>query len=326
MWSSSPHYSAIQPASVTVPLLAQRPCGTRRQQTGYRHSETTTLDGQTPVLADTFGEPATGGGAAEAAFVNALENIFVQIRGRGVQWSPEDRERALKWRNIGVSLPRIVTVIEKRAKAWRFLHGDAADLPIRLRFYEKAVLGGASHSWRVSAVQPTVSPAQPHDASDDHANFEHANFEHDGFGESDGDNEESYADRLCRLLDRVPDLVGGSDDPALHRAYRQAGMSLARSLKGDAKDCADGIGPDGLHGAVQRARRVIRETLLKGIGTHAATALTDVVDGKLAREGGSARAMKSRRIALIEASLQCDFGVRFPTVDGWSSAEGNEDP
>ncbi len=230
-----------------------------------------------------------------ASFVHALENIFVAIRGRGVQWSADDRERAQHWQQVGVSLPRIVSVIEMRAKAWRFVHGDAAGLPIRLRFYEKAVLGAPAMALRVNAVGT---------APDDDACTE--------------DSEQTLADRLCCLLDRVPDLVASSDDPALQRAYRQAGMSLGRSLQGKTRDCEAGIDVAGFEGAIGRARKVVRKTILEGIGPSARAELVDPIDKRLATERISSSAAKRRRTALLDKALSREHCARFPTTDGWT--------
>jgi hypothetical protein len=259
--------------------------------------------------------------AADATFVNALENIFVAIRGRGVQWSADDRARAERWHQIGVSLPRVVSVIEMRAKSWRFVHGDTANLPIRLQYYEKAVLGGPAMALRVApaggdGVQPASANTAPTQFDPAHPNRVSANAAKRGADSS----EPTLADRLYTLLDRVPDLVAGTDDLALQLAYKQAGLSLGRSLLGKTRDCEAGIGTAGFEGAIERAHKVVRKTVLSGIGPSECATMTDPIDSKLAKEKISATARKRRRNKLLDKVLSAQLNVAFPGAHGWQGA------
>lgn len=238
-----------------------------------------------------------------AQYANALENIFVSIRGRGVQWSSDDRARAMRWQKIGVSLPRVVSVLQLRAKAWRFLHGDASGLPARLGYYEKAVLGGATSGLPAMAAATARPAATPRIT---------------GPTAAQDRSEPTLADRLCNLLDRVPDLVREAEDPALQRAYRQAGLSLARSLQGKSKDCANGIDSEAFDAAVQRARKLVVKIALEGIGPTAQQVLEDEVDAKLRKERCSPRAAKRRRVALLDATLQQRWRLQLPSAEGWA--------
>ena len=250
-----------------------------------------------------------------ARFVNTLENLFVQLRGRGVQWSADDRERAQRWQQMGVSLPRIVAAIETRAKAYRFLHGSAADLPIRLRFYEAAVLG-TDKLRRLSAASTGSAVATPTRAVAVGPRTADEGRAEQGLPD-DSVADETPAGRVFSLLDRLPTLAHESADPAVREAYLRAGRSLARSLTGKTRDCADGIDAQAAAAAVQRARRVLRKTMLDGIGEAARGKLEADVHQRLVRGTLSASARKKRRLVLVDRELCQRFGVQFPYEDGW---------
>ncbi|GEM_PF-2973685 len=253
-----------------------------------------------------------------ARYVNALENLFVQIRGRGVQWSADDRERAQRWQQMGVSLPRIVAAIQTRAKAYRFLHGNAADLPIRLRFYESAVLGTDALK-RIAANMPAPTAPSiglgPATLSLATTNPGSARQIRDVEVERDGSD--SPATKVFDLLDHLPTLALESEDPAVREAYLRAGRSLARSLTGKTRDTADGIDGPGAVAAIERARRVLRKTMLEGIGEAARGGLEADVHTELSRGMMSASARKKRRLVLVDRELGRRFGVQFPHEDGW---------
>ena len=72
-------------------------------------------------------------------YIQRLEGLFLQLRGRGVQWSPEDSARARAWFRQGLPLAAVVGAIEGRVKAFRYLNGNDAALPRHLGWYETSI-------------------------------------------------------------------------------------------------------------------------------------------------------------------------------------------
>ena len=84
-------------------------------------------------------------------YVRAVEQCFLEIRGRGVLWSPLDASRALAWHGLGLTAGMTVRVLHARVTAWRFRHGAGARLPMHLGWYEPAVLEQTKHLRRTVA-------------------------------------------------------------------------------------------------------------------------------------------------------------------------------
>ncbi len=260
------------------------------------------MDSSTAIDGHTGHTGPTGQPDALARYVNVLENVFVAIRGRGVQWSADDRARVQRWHGLGVPLPTVVSAIEERARAYRFMHGDAGHMPIGLRAYERAVVGrSAARLPRLRARNDGAGIAVRYDDAPD--------------GEKE---EETPEDTLVALLHELPRLVDKTDDRAISEAYRRAGRSLERSLRGDTKATAEGIDAQGLIDAIGRANKVLRKTALTGVGSHAAAAIEVDVDKRLDAEPAMSRAARTRRHdKLLDRELSARFSVRFATLSGW---------
>lgn len=247
---------------------------------------------------------AAHAGEAIAQYVNVLENVFVAIRGRGVQWSADDRARVERWHQLGVPLPTVVSAIETRAKAWRYVNGHAADLPIGLRSYERAVLSPRSYLPRQTPVD-TEHASPPIDS---------AAVAHGGRHEL---ADPQPTDQLAALVDSVPGTHADVQDPALAQAYRRAGASLTRSLHGDVAATREGIDDAALHDSVQRARRLVAKVCQEGLGKSERERILGEVERRLGREPAmSATARKRRHGLLVERLLSEHHGVVFPTIAG----------
>lgn len=243
--------------------------------------------------------------AALGAWVRALENVFIDIRGRGVQWSEADTALATEWFRQGRALPAVIRAIEQRVKALRFVRGEAA-LPRHLAYYDSAVA-------RLDSGDPDRATAPAAAASRDHESPQAL---------------PAAVRLLMSLIDEVPALVETAADPAVAGAYRKAGAALGKALLGDGQTeeppGGAAVTPD-LASALQSSEDVLVRTLLKGIGATEAGRVREELDRRLAAEprGGSKAARAARERVLLTRLLAQTHALRVPTADGWRCAGGD---
>lgn len=237
-----------------------------------------------------------------ARYVRQLESIFVDLRGRGVQWTPDDVGRAARWRAAGVPLSVAKRVVSARVAALRHVHGEDARVPFELRHYERALsdaMGGRAGLARLDRA--TASPWQHFAAAGDAAE----RWVDDADAPPSGPL--AWAAELART---------GADltfvDPAVAHATRDAVARLDKLVLGDLAEAE-------IEAGVAAIRRRLRQQLARGIGPAQAAALEASVQDAL-EPGMSPRARKERSAALAEAWLSARFGARWPTADGWCAA------
>ncbi len=252
--------------------------------------------------AGTLGSGTHGSGTHDPAlrsYVRALESLFVEVRGRGVQWSPEDGELAAGWYRAGVELPTVARALAERSAAWRHMHADRA-LPRSLSWVRKTVERGhvpGRPMWRANADDRHAPPTQASgDAFDLHPSTVVAGLAAEGEA-----------------------LARAHDDPAIARATRQAGVALKR--------LADHNDIDDLEYVLQRLaaiRRRLVSNALAGLGASEAARLRATADAKVPAHVRGA----PRRVALVSALAQAlDRGhrVALPWWSGWVHP-AHEDP
>jgi hypothetical protein len=224
-----------------------------------------------------------------AAYVRAIESCFLEIRGRGVQWSPEDGARALSWHAAGLPLGAALRVLAARVQAYRFRHGDKARVPMSLAWYEPAILDQCKHLQKLGRELTLAPEAAPEPG-------------------------------LVDLLADVPDLLATQPGPVAERAYRQAFDLLDEALRPGESDTAIEPLSDAEEDALLvRCRARMLKTLEQGLAEADALRMAAEVDGRLAPFAGqlSRKALASRRTALVQSWLVAHHGVRLPTRRGW---------
>jgi len=227
-------------------------------------------------------------------YVRAIENCFVQIRGRGVQWSPEDGARAYSWHLAGLPLGAALRVLAARVKAYRFTHGERARLPMTLAWYEPAILQQCKHLQRFGReLQLDVG------------------CEQDG-----GDASEPG---LLDLLDALPALLQGLENPVTERAYRQAFAVLDEALRGGSPVQDE----DAIDVVIEKCRGKMLKTLQQGLNEAAAVRIETEVAAQLQPFKGqlSRKALASRRTALVQRWLLAHHGACLPTRSGWTAQD-----
>lgn len=233
-----------------------------------------------------------------AAYVGSIENCFIEIRGRGIQWSPADGARAQSWYAAGLPVEAALRVLEARIRAYRFTHGERARLPMNLSWYEPAILQHCRHLRRWGTDRESTVAATPAD--------------------------QPAAPSLVDLLDALPKLLAGDDDPVRQRAYRQAFAVLDKALVPSSDDGASAVPDEATIDAVlDRCRATLLRTLQQGLDDAAAARLDSEITSQLQPFRGqlSKTALAQRRTALVERWLVAHHGVRLPTRLGWVAAE-----
>lgn len=226
-----------------------------------------------------------------AAYVRAIESCFLEIRGRGVQWSPEDGARALSWHAAGLPLGAALRVLAARVQAYRFRHGEKARIPMSLAWYEPAILDQCKHLQRLGSELPLPLGSDAAQVPE--------------VAEEPG---------LVDLLDEVPHLLATQPGPVAERAYRQAFTLLDEALQpGHTLD------DDGQDALLEKCRARMLKTLEQGLDEAEAARMAAEIDAKLQPFRGqlSRKALASRRQALVQAWLVAHHGVRLPTRRGW---------
>lgn len=238
----------------------------------------------------------------ETAYLCALEEYFVAVRGRGVQWALSDAEVARAWQRQGVALGVVLRVVQARVRAWRFRHGDTARLPMALRWYAPAVAQAARALGPVAdAAASPLAPA--HDAS-------------------------AAAPLFAELLDPLPALLAETSHLALRHAYAQAFEALDRAQRPGGEAAARGedgpadeaeAEPADPAAAISRVRRQVRNHVVAGLRDDEAAALQAWLAPQRPQlaQRLSKKAAAERLAALQERWLGEHLGLRVPTPRGW---------
>ncbi len=250
-------------------------------------------------------------GAADpglARFLTSLEGHFVAVRGRGVQWSPADCQHAAIWYRAGIPLGTVIDVVHTRARAWRFVHGDPASLPMHLGYYDAAVR-------RVAA--PTALPmAAPQGAptGSGAAGLGVAGGDARPPKELNGASQQKDDACLSALLDALPTLVDQAADSGLAAAYRAVGRRLDAALRGP-----PGAATKTLDSQLTACRRTLLRDVLDSLTPRRKAGIVARAEAELAPLAGryGKRALNARRERLVERFLGADLQLRVPTAAGW---------
>ncbi|MSP91130.1 MAG: hypothetical protein EXR79_04905 [Myxococcales bacterium] len=228
------------------------------------------------------------------AYLASIENCFIALRGRGIQWSHDDGARARSWFDVGVPAGAVVRVIEARVRAWEFSHGRASSVPASLRWYDPAVLDHTRHLRRVGHTEGHAceSTGVPADADI----------------------------TLGHLVDMAADLARSAPAPIAAHAYRAGFAALDRRLHGS--DAEDATPPD-LDAVVDRARAAVVKAALGGLPDAERAALEADIEEQLRplRATLSRKALQARGRLLLEARISAHLGLRLPTRAGWKEPD-----
>lgn len=245
----------------------------------------------------------------QARYVQWLESMFIELRGQGVQWTPDDVERACHWRELGVPLATTRRVLGARIATWRAMNGTSP-APVSLRFYEPAVLaamgGRGAVGLRATHTDPRVDGGVTSGASGQDID--------PGAIADATDSGEPNAAALRLVADLVTSgdaIAKASTDPAVADATKRAVAALRKALLAGADDVA-------LLDAIGHARDVMHKRLLRGIGATAARAI-DAAATERTGAGLDREAQVRRHRLWTEALLSEELGVLWPTLDGWSA-------
>lgn len=234
-------------------------------------------------------------------FVRIVENCFLEIRGRGVHWSPLDSARATGWHALGLPAAATVRVLQARVLAWRFRHGATARLPHHLAWYEPAVLEHCRHLARLG----------------------------------DGSADALHADELApevltvatptvtALVAELTALLSRPQSAAVAHVYGKTFDWLDRALQGADPDAAPdaAMAPTAapeLAVLVETCRRRMNKLLAAALPPAEALQLTAHLREQAIATGTlSAKARKMREERLTERWLAGHFGHHVPTLAGW---------
>lgn len=259
------------------------------------------------------GRAAEAALSAAADYVSALEQCFVELRGRGVQWTPADAARARSWYIAGLPLGAVLRVLQARARAYRFLHGASADMPVRLAYFEPALIDHCRSVQRFSAAETGVAPPPKLQLSHD---------------ESEGKSEKTS---LCTLIEALPPLIAETECPVLSHVYRKAFELLDKNLQGDGAEGSDSdidishAAPVDLQvvvvadDALDRCKGSMLRLLKSAMPAEHHAKIENDVDNKLAPLRGqlSKRAITSRKQAMVQQAIATHFNCKMPTHAGW---------
>ncbi len=232
---------------------------------------------------------------AVAKYANTLENWFVEMRGRGVQWSPADQARAQSWFALGIPLGTALRVLQARARAYRFAHGAQAPLPMHLSWYEPALLEQARHLVRHGLGAAIATEAPP-----------------------------PAADSLTELVDALPDLIAQATHVGTVRAFQKAFQLLDAQLQGDDDD-TEASEPvlDDEEGAIdarlEKCCKSMTRIVLSSLPEQELAELDQGVQAQLQPFRGQMgkKALAMRHAALTARVLAERYGLRYPTRSGW---------
>lgn len=219
-------------------------------------------------------------------YVQGLEALFVDVRGRGVQWSPGDGELAVQWYRAGVELATVARILQEASTAWRYRHGDAA-LPRSLSWVQKSVEKAASGV----PCGPTIR----HDPTP----------------------ERTDADVLHGLIDVGVEIAANHLDPAVQDATTRATKTMKRWLRQLDSGDVD------LLERLTAVRTKLIKTILSGVGPAAADTLQREAERRLpAGIGGRGRTEALRHE--LACAVDRAHTVAMPFWDGWRRPTVNE--
>ncbi len=263
-----------------------------------------------PALAAAPALSAAEEAAGIATYLLALEECFLAIRGRGVQWSRADRDEAEAWQRAGVPLGTALRVIQARVRAWKFRHGDLARLPMALAYYGPAVLQAAKMlgPLRLGQRQTSAMPGTPAPSPSSPA----------------PDSAASPADPpyFAELLDPLPQLLAQTHHLALQHAYRKAFDALdeaQRPAAGWDRDPPPQGQPADPLAVLAKIRSQLRKLTVAGLSDGEAAALQAWLTPQVAALTLrlSRKAAAERTAALEEAWLAEHLALQVPTPWGW---------
>ncbi len=234
--------------------------------------------------------------AACRDYVLTVENCFLEIRGRGVQWAETDRTRASAWYALGLPAGATVRVLQARVEAWRFRHGQNARLPMNLAWYEPAVLEHAKHLRQLGSAEldplletPTEAPSMT----------------------------------VTLLVAELSGLLAATQHQILQHVYGKTFDWLDAALQGARPDedpqaqVEPGTPPD-FAALVEKCRARMTKLLVSALDDHAQAELQQFLATEQSPGGAlSAKARKLRQERLTERWLAGHFGHHVPTQSGW---------
>lgn len=241
-----------------------------------------------------------------SAYVNTVENCFVEIRGRGVHWSPVDAARALAWYALGVPAGTTVRVLHARVQAWRFRHGQSARLPMHLGWYEPAVLEHSKHLRRLG--------------EDDLLEMHHPG------PETVIVHAPPDKTTLTGLIAELTELLPQTTHPAVKHVYGKAFDHLDGALHGVAADVEPHaeLQPQGtpdLPLVVEKCRSRMTKLLQAGLNNDQRLALQrELEEARETWSSLSRKALKMREERVIDRFLARQFAHHVPTLTGWKPA------
>lgn len=234
-----------------------------------------------------------------SSYLLALEECFLAIRGRGVQWSRADRDVAEAWQCAGVPLGTALRVIQARVRAWKFRHGDLARLPMALGYYSPAVLQAAKTLGPLRSSHGQAAPIPPAVAT-----------------------LIAEPPLFAELLDPLPELLGATRHLALQHAYRKAFDALDEAQRPkagwDRDDPPEEKSVDAIT-TLAKIRTQLRKLTVAGLTAVEAEALATWLTPQTAALALrlSRKAAAERTAALEEAWLAEHLALRVPTPWGW---------
>ncbi|MCO4764112.1 MAG: hypothetical protein KC502_21555 [Myxococcales bacterium] len=213
------------------------------------------------------------------AYIQQLEGLFIDVRGRGVQWSPQDAALATVWFHADIELATVARVLVEKTRSWRYNNGDTP-VPQSLRWYRSAV---EKTAYGVPVDQSSNCPGQLAALTSN--------------------------DVLDDLVRHGKDLASAHHDPAMGHAIATAVRCLVRWQKQDKTD--------GLIDRLMPLRQRMLKTALAGVGPQAADTLTTAAERRLP-EGliGPTRAAMLRHEMIAEFGSR--FELAFPYWEGWN--------
>lgn len=234
-----------------------------------------------------------------ASYLLALEECFLAIRGRGVQWSRADRDCAEAWQRVGVPLGTALRVIQARVRAWRYRHGDLARLPMALVYYSPAVQQAAK------ALGPMRSPQLAAPAA-----------------VADALLPTAAPAWFAELLDPLPELLTATRHLALQHAYHKAFDVLDEAQRPKAGWDRDPLPQEELAdpaATLAKIRTQLRKLTVAGLTAAEAEALAAWLAPQTAALAlrMSRKAASERTAALEEAWLAEHLELKVPTPWGW---------
>ncbi len=257
--------------------------------------------------------------ASTSHYVAAIEDCFVALRGRGVQWAPQDAALAAKWAQRAVPIDLIVRVLGARVRAWQYRHGDAARVPLHLGWYAPAV----TQAVRGVLFAPIAVCNGTAAAGSGDAGLR----DQDDTLVADPDDAANHA-TLAELLDPLPTLEEEAGHLALREAYRRAFLLLDAAQRPKADDDVPGDPDDdfadlpAVDRVVQQCRTMMRRVVLDGLNATESEVLHQEV---AARVAPLARRAAKRIVAEQTVAAQLDWmagalGLHLPTLAGWTLA------